>query len=136
MRKLLFLLLLSVPLLAQAEDIFRINGIYYYLNRKTCEATVVYDDYYIDYYFSGSGWGSELVIPSSVEYYLGPSAHTFHVNIGAYAFRGCSGLTSITISEGVTSIGGGAFEGCSGLTSITIPNSVTSIGDGAFSGCI
>ena len=51
-----------------------------------------------------------------------------------YAFSGCSGLTSITIPNSVTSIGYGAFSGCSGLTSITIPNSVTSI-DGAFSGC-
>ena len=33
----------------------------------------------------------------------------------------------------VTSIGGSAFYDCSGLTSITIPNSVTSIGDYAFS---
>jgi len=47
----------------------------------------------------------------------------------------CSGLTSITIPNSVTSIGGGAFWGCSGLTSITIPNSVTSIGGWAFSGC-
>ena len=30
---------------------------------------------------------------------------------------------------------GGAFSGCSGLTSVTIPNSVTSIGDEAFSDC-
>ena len=51
-----------------------------------------------------------------------------------YAFSGCSGLTSITIPNSVTSIGYGAFKDCSGLTSITIPNSVTSI-DGAFSGC-
>lgn len=29
----------------------------------------------------------------------------------------------------------GAFSGCSGLTSITIPNSVTSIGASAFRGC-
>ena len=37
------------------------------------------------------------------------------------AFAGCSGLTSITIPNSVTSIGGGAFNSCSGLTSITIP---------------
>ena len=35
----------------------------------------------------------------------------------------------------VKSIGDDAFRGCSGLTSITIPNSVTSIGKGAFYGC-
>ena len=51
------------------------------------------------------------------------------------AFSGCTGLTSITIPNSVTSIGGRTFEGCTGLTSVTIPNSVTSIGGGAFSGC-
>lgn len=47
----------------------------------------------------------------------------------------CSGLTSVTIGNGVTRIGTSAFEGCSCLTSITIPDSVTSIGSYAFSGC-
>ena len=47
-------------------------------------------------------------------------------------YQGCTGLTSVTIPEGVTSIGGRAFSGCSGLTSITIPEGVTSIGSGAF----
>ena len=51
------------------------------------------------------------------------------------AFEGCSGLTSVTIPNSVTSIGGYAFSGCSGLTSVTIGNSVTSIGNSAFSGC-
>ena len=55
--------------------------------------------------------------------------------IGDNAFRGCSGLRSITIPESVTSIGNYAFRGCSGLTSVTIPESVTSIGNYAFSGC-
>ncbi len=56
-------------------------------------------------------------------------------SIGYRAFEGCSGLTSLTIPSGVTEIGGCTFYGCSGLTSLTIPSSVTSIGYGAFSGC-
>ncbi|QFQ11921.1 hypothetical protein C7Y71_002145 [Pseudoprevotella muciniphila] len=56
-------------------------------------------------------------------------------SIGNHAFNDCSNLTSVTIPNSVTSIGEWAFEGCSGLTSVTIPNSVTSIGDGAFWGC-
>ena len=56
-------------------------------------------------------------------------------SIGSYAFRGCSGLTSVTIGNSVTSIGDGAFYGCEGLTSVTIPNSATSIGESAFNGC-
>ena len=63
------------------------------------------------------------IIPSSV------------TSIGDYAFRDCSGLTSVTIPNSVTSIGNSAFEDCSGLASVTIPNSVTSIGYDAFSGC-
>ena len=51
------------------------------------------------------------------------------------AFKGCSGLTSVTIPNSVTSINYLAFSGCSGLTSITIPNSVTSIGEAAFQYC-
>ena len=61
--------------------------------------------------------------------------YTSNDELGYYAFDGCSGLTSLTIPSGVTSIGDRAFYGCSGLTSLTIPSGVTSIGNGAFSGC-
>ena len=56
-------------------------------------------------------------------------------SIGRFAFYNCTSLTSITIPEGVTSIGDEVFENCTGLTSVTIPESVTNIGDYAFRGC-
>ena len=52
-----------------------------------------------------------------------------------YKFAGCSGLTSVTIPNSVTTIGNYTFSGCSGLTSVTIGNSVTTIGYSAFSDC-
>lgn len=51
------------------------------------------------------------------------------------AFKGCSSLTSITISDSVTSIGKSAFKNCSSLGLVTIPDSVTSIGENAFKNC-
>ena len=56
-------------------------------------------------------------------------------SIGEWAFYNCTGLTSITIPESVTSIEDGAFSGCTSLTSITIPKSVRSIGGDAFYNC-
>lgn len=55
-------------------------------------------------------------------------------SIRSYAFRFCTGLTSISIPNSVTSIGDSAFAN-SGLTSISIPNSVTNIDSFAFSDC-
>ena len=55
--------------------------------------------------------------------------------IGDYAFDYCTGLTEVTIGNSVTTIDNSAFRGCSGLISVTIPTSVTTIGFGAFYGC-
>ena len=55
--------------------------------------------------------------------------------IGNYAFRNCTALTSVTIPDSVTSIGIYAFYLCSSLTSVTIPDSVVSIGNHAFQNC-
>ncbi len=56
-------------------------------------------------------------------------------SIGNCAFYYCRSLTSVTIPNSVTSIGNEAFWYCSSLTSVTIPNSVTSIGYSAFENC-
>ena len=45
------------------------------------------------------------------------------------------GCENTVIPNSVTSIGDFAFRDCSGLTSVVIPNSVTNIGGSAFSGC-
>ncbi len=55
--------------------------------------------------------------------------------IGDYSFKGCSGLTSLTIPSGVKSIGYESFSDCNSLTSVIIPPSVTSISSYAFYGC-
>ena len=68
-------------------------------------------------------------------YYPGDNCYTSNDEIGEYAFKGCSGLTSLTLPAGITSISDYAFYGCSGLTSLTLPAGITSIGSGAFSGC-
>ena len=71
-------------------------------------------------------------------YYIPTSIKSVTITRGIipnHAFNNCSGLTSVTIGNNVTSIGGSAFSGCTGLTNITIPGSVTSIGNYAFYGC-
>ena len=53
----------------------------------------------------------------------------------AYKYKGSMPAnTSISLQEGTLGITEMAFIGCSGLTSVTIPNSVTSIGINAFYG--
>ena len=80
-------------------------------------------DYYNKYYY----------YENDVYYYK--NCYTSNDVIGKCAFKGCSGLTSLTLPDGITEIGDEAFEYCSGLTSLTLPAGITSIGDDAFYGC-
>lgn len=56
-------------------------------------------------------------------------------SISNQAFRYCSSLVSVTISEGVEYIGDSAFGSCGRLEKVTIPDSVTLIGSWTFDGC-
>jgi len=78
-----------------------------------------------NYYWGNIPWQNQIDSITSVQVSNGITS------IGRNAFAG-TGLTSITIPNSVTSIGDYAFERALSLTSITIPDSVTSIGYGAF----
>ena len=108
----------------------QVDGIWYDFNNTTSTAVVTYQgDTYSNY---SNEYTGSVVIPASVTF----SGKTYTVTgIGVSAFRACSGLTSVTIPNSVTSIEDYAFYGCSGLTSVTIPNSVISIRYYAFYGC-
>ena len=56
-------------------------------------------------------------------------------SIGESEFAGCTGLTSVYISENVTYIDKNAFSDCIELASVSIPSSVTDIGQSAFENC-
>ena len=100
---------------------FKVDGIAYEKNDDGKSVAVCEDGYYT----------GNIAIPEKVTF----DGATYSVsNIGGFAFEGCKGLTSVTISNSVTKIGTSAFKGCTGLTSVTIPNSVTSIGSWAFNG--
>ena len=126
----LFLSMTSVQIFAQTD--YSSDGIYYILEDGKASVTFNERDVdeegdpdYNDYF-------GNIVIPSSVTYY----GNTFPVtSIGEFAFRRCSGLTSVTIPSSVTSIEYAAFQECSSLTRLTIPRSVTSIGDRVFIDC-
>ncbi|MDD1769775.1 MAG: leucine-rich repeat protein [Methanomassiliicoccales archaeon] len=56
-------------------------------------------------------------------------------SIGEGAFFSCWNMTSLEIGRDVTNIGLKAFFGCSSLISVAIPENVSSIGQAAFSRC-
>jgi len=58
--------------------------------------------------------------------------------IGAHAFDGCSGITSIALGTSVTGLGANAFAYCTSATNLEIPISLDAVGDNdapAFQGC-
>ena len=87
-----------------AGSIAEIEGIKYVLNETIKEATVL-----------ASNNSGDVDIPANVTY----SGEDYSVTaIFRGAFNGCTGLTSLTIPEGVTSIGISAFQNCTNLETV------------------
>ena len=124
MKKILLLLMtILLPMVARAYDAC-IGGIYYNLSGD--KTTVTYKT------TSYNSYSGDVIIPPAITY----GGYTYYVSaIGYYAFSDCTGLTSISIPEGVTSIGRRAFYDCHSLTAVSIPKSVTTIGYQGFLGC-
>ena len=72
-----------------------------------------------------------LTLPATVEH--GGVTYSL-TTIGREAFDGCTGLTRITVPEGVTVIEGFAFYGCTALDTIELPTTLTEILSQAFNG--
>lgn len=68
----------------------------------------------------------EVTIPSTL---FGQSIKTI------FSIKETSGLTSVTVSEGITKLGDSAFVRDQDLESINLPQSLTSMGSAIFSGC-
>ena len=68
----------------------------------------------------------QIVIPSKAE--NGDRV----TSIAVEAFKKVTSVTGVIIPGSVSNIGDYAFNGCSGLTSVTVGNGVTRIGKGAF----
>ena len=60
------------------------------------------------------------------------TSNTTLTKIGANAFRGCTGLTSVTFDTALKEIGNKAFYNTQNITSLVLPENMTKVGDEAF----
>jgi hypothetical protein len=56
-------------------------------------------------------------------------------SIDEYAFQSCESLETVLIPSGVAKIGRSTFDGCRGMIKVVIPESVTAIEAYAFANC-
>ena len=128
MKKIISFIIIFLLLIGQTFAYDFKSGSLYYIRQGSLTVGVTYQNLDTMNY---SGL-TTISIPSTVSY----NGVTYSVTtIGKYAFRGCRGLTEVTIPNSVTTIDFSAFDGCSSLTAVTIGNSVTSIGSDAFYDC-
>lgn len=126
MKKFLFLLIVWLPLTANAQTKkVEVDGIWYNITPKSQWAEVTRESW--KQYYVGN-----VTIPEEFEYE--GNLYTV-IRIGVDAFSYSTDMTSVSIPKSVTTIMEDAFRYCKGLTSITIPSTIETIAVTAFSGC-
>lgn len=123
------LMLLACALGASAAtETFSSGGIYYQLTTYSDGRGVLS----VQNNGSFNTYSGVVNIPDTVYY----NGNYYPVtSIGYQAFKNCTGLTAVTIPEGVTMLMNESFAGCTALTKITLPSTMYTIYNNAFVGC-
>lgn len=125
------LLLLLFCTALGAQD-FKVGGVYYNILSEE-DMTVAVTSHKDAERKPDKRYAGVVKIPSTVTY---KKKNYKVVAVGASAFKDCSALTSIELSEGIVEIGDKAFYGCSALASVELPKGITEIGGLAFGDCV
>ena len=119
----------TISATAEAITTFTAGGLNYNVLTNTSNAGVTVKSGSTSSPNTGDKYTGAITVPASVSYH-GASYNV--TEIGSSAFRNCSGVTSVTLPEGLTKINANAFQSCSGLQSCNMPTTLTSIGGWAF----
>ena len=67
-----------------------------------------------------------------IDFYVDNREYDYDIDSNLSPFRGNNDITSVVVSEGVTSIGDYLFGNCQNMEKISLPTTLTSIGHAAF----
>ena len=123
-RHLLFILMMMLPIVASAYiGEIVVDNVKYSISTKEQTAKAIG--------LSNPDYSGAIVIHGVVSY-EGKDCYVSEVLING--FTNCTGITSLTIEEGVTTIARRAFYNCSNLSEISLPKTVEKIDTTAFGG--
>jgi len=122
MKKILIVIVMLLPIVARAfTGEVDIDGVKYSISTKTQSGSAIG--------LSNPDYVGTLVIHASVVY---EDKTCYISSVGGFA--GSTGITSVTMEEGITTITENAFKDCTSLAEINLPESVDDIGRYAFDG--
>ena len=117
------------------DHVLTISGVGDMTNYNNTDNWAPWESYIIDTVLINEGVTSIGEYAFYREYLMGVTIPNSVTTIGAYAFCGCGGITSITLHNSVTSVGEKAFSALWEITAFRIPESVTYIGPGVIWAC-